>query len=111
MDITIFLVAVGLSAVTVVADSMLKKATIIKPGTEVVILVLLGALIFGLTAFGWFRVLQKIELLNAAVIYTLSYIILIALVSIFYFKERLLAIELLALIMAIASMVILYRFH
>jgi len=111
MDITIFLVAVGLSAVTVIADSMIKKATLIKPGIAVLLLVILGALIYGLTAFGWFRVLQKMELLNAAVIYTLSCIILIALVSVFYFKERLLTIEIIALVMAVASMVILYRFH
>jgi len=104
------MLAVGLSVVTAIADSLIKKATIIKSSTLIYLLVIVGAVIYALTALGWYKVLQRMELLNAGVIYTSSFIVLIALISVFYFKERLLPIEMVGVVLAIVSIVIMYRF-
>jgi multidrug transporter EmrE-like cation transporter len=107
---TILMLAVGLSIVTAIADSLIKKATVIKSSTLIYTLIIIGAIIYAFTALGWYKVLQRMELLNAGVIYTLSFIILIALISVFYFKEKLLVVELVGLVLAIISIVIMYRF-
>ena len=107
----ILILAVGLSVVTVLADTLIKKATEIKSGTVMFSLVLTAALIYAFTALGWYKVLQKFELLNTGVIYALSCIILISLVSVFYFKEKLLVAEAVGLTLAVASIILLYRFH
>lgn len=111
MDKALLSLAIALSVATAIADSFLKKAAISKSGLSTTIMFVVGALIYLVTAFGWFKVLQKTELLNAGVIYTLSFIVFIALISVFYFKERLLATEAVGLGLAIISIFLMYRYN
>ena len=80
-----FLVGIGLSAITVVADVFVKHASLQKAFTGWPMLVL-GAVIYGLTAFGWFFVMRKAKLSTLGVLYAVSCVILLTLVSVFYLK-------------------------
>jgi len=104
-----FLIGIGLSVVTVLGDALVKQASLQNAFSGWKILTI-GALIYGLTAFGWFFVMRKIKLSTVGVLYGVSCIILLALLSIFYFKEKITSIELLGILLGIVSIVILYRF-
>ena len=81
------IVGIILSAITVFGDYLIKHASLQTSFTGWKFL-LAGAIIYGLTAFGWFFVMRKIKLSTLGVLYGISCIILLALVSVFYFKEK-----------------------
>ena len=104
-----FLIGIGLTAITVVGDALIKQASLQNAysGWE---MLLIGALIYGLTAFGWFFVMRRIKLSTVGVLYGVSCVLLLALVSVFYFKEKINPIEIFGIILAIVSLIILARF-
>lgn len=104
-----FITAIALSIITVVADIFIKNASLATAFSGWKLLIL-GCLIYGLTGLGWFYVLRNIKLSTSAVIYGVSCIILLTLVSVFYFKEKISSFEVLGIILAIASIIILARF-
>lgn len=104
-----FIAGIGLSIVTVVADAIIKHSSLQKSFTAWPILVL-GAIIYGLTAFGWFFVMRKLKLSTIGVLYGVSCVILLTLVSVFYFKEKINPLEIFGIFLAIISLVILSRF-
>lgn len=104
-----FAIGIGLSLITVFADSLIKHASLQNAFSGWQALVL-GAIIYGLTAFGWFFVMRKIKLSTIGVLYAVSVVIFLTLVSVFYFKEKISLQEIIGIIMAIASLVILSRF-
>ena len=104
------LIGIILSAVTVVGDSLVKHASLGVAFSQWKSL-LLGALIYGLTAFGWFFVMRRLKLSTVGVLYSVSTAILLVLISVFYFKERLSLIEAIAIFLGIISLVILARFN
>lgn len=104
-----FLLGIGLSIVTVVADSFIKQASLQSSFSGWPILVL-GAVIYGLTGFGWFFVMRRMKLSTLGVLYGVSCVLLLTLVSVFYFKEKINLIEILGVGLAIVSLVILARF-
>lgn len=71
---------------------------------------ILGFVIYGLTAFGWFFVMKNIKLSTLGVFYALSTIIFLIIVGVFYFKEPLNYYEILGIIFAIVSIILLGRF-
>ena len=105
----VFLIGIGLSLITVLADSLIKHASLQNAfsGWQTLIL---GAIIYGLTAFGWFFVMRKIKLSTLGVLYAVSVVVFLTLVSVFYFKEKISPIEIVGISMAIFSLVILSRF-
>lgn len=58
-----FIIGVALSLVTVLADSLVKHAAL-QDGMSGWQPLLGGALIYGITAFGWFFVLRRLKALN-----------------------------------------------
>lgn len=104
-----FIAGIVLSLITVFADALIKQASLQKYFSGWPML-FLGALIYGLTALGWFFVMRKMKLSTAGTLYAISVVIFVTLVSVFYFKERISPIEIIGIIMAIISLVILYRF-
>ena len=104
-----FLAGIGLSITTVFADSLIKYASLQK-GFSGWPALFWGAVIYGLTAFGWFFVVQKVKLSTIGVLYGVSCVILLTLVSVFYFKEKINLIEIFAIVLAIISLMILFRF-
>ena len=105
----VFLVGIGLSTITVLADVLIKHASLQNAFSGWQMLIL-GAVIYGLTAFGWFFVMRKIKLSTLGVLYGVSVIIILTLVSVFYFKEKINPIEIFGIALAIISLIILSRF-
>jgi len=101
-----FLIGIGLSLITVLADSLIKHASLQNAFSGWQMLIL-GAIIYGLTAFGWFFVMRKIKLSTLGVLYAVSVVVFLTLVSVFYFKEKISTIEIVGISMAIVSLVIL----
>lgn len=79
-----FLIGIGLSAITALADSFIKQASLQHAFSGWPMLAL-GAIIYGLTAFGWFFVMRKIKLSTAGALYGVSLIIILTFVSVFFF--------------------------
>ena len=104
-----FLIGIGLSAITVFADAIIKHASLQNAFSGWRLLVL-GAIIYGATAFGWFFVMRKIKLSTLGVLYGVSCVILLTLVSAFYFKEKINPMEIFGITLAIISLIILSRF-
>jgi len=104
-----FLIATALTFITVLADVLIKHASLQSAFSGWKTLGL-GALIYGLTGFGWFFVMKKMKLSTLGVLYGVGCIILLALVSVFYFKEKISSIEIFGIVLAIISIIILYRF-
>jgi drug/metabolite transporter (DMT)-like permease len=104
-----FLAGIILSVITVAADVMIKQASL-QSSFDGWRLLLLGSLIYGLTGMGWFFVMGKIKLSTIGVLYGVSCILLLTLVSVFYFKEKISGMEIFGIILAIASIIILSRF-
>lgn len=69
-----------------------------------------GMIVFALTAFGWFYVMKHIKLSTLGLFYSVTTVILLTLVGTIFFKEHLSTIELIGIILGIASIIILARF-
>ncbi len=103
------LIGIGLSAITVLADAFIKHASLQNAFSGWRMLIL-GAVIYGLTAFGWFFVMRKNKLFTLGVLYGVGCIVLLTLVSVFYFKEKINSFEIFGIALAIISIIILFRF-
>lgn len=104
-----FLIGIILSAITVFADALIKQASLQTAFSGWKMLII-GAIIYGLTAFGWFFLMRKIKLSTLGVLYAVSCVVLLTLVSVFYFKEKINFIEIIGIGLAIVSLIILARF-
>lgn len=103
------MVGVGLSIITVVGDFLIKRASFQSIFKSWGIL-LLGSLIYGLTGLGWFFVMKNIKLSTVGVLYSVCTVVFLTLVSVIYFKEKISVYEIIGIIMAIISLIILYKF-
>ena len=104
-----FIIGIGLSLLTVLADVLIKEASLQSAFSGWQLLTL-GAIIYGSTALGWFFVMRTVKLSTLAVLYAMSCIIFLVLVSVFYFKEKISSIETFGIALAIISLLILSRF-
>lgn len=103
------LIVIFLSLVGVVGDFFIKLAG---SGTKFMDVkwFVLGFVIYGLTAFGWFYVMKDVKLATLGVFYAISTIIFLIIVGVFYFKETLNVYEVIGISLAIVSLIILARF-
>lgn len=69
-----------------------------------------GFLIYGMTAFGWFYVMKHMKLSSLGVTYALITVLVLTAVSIFYFQEKLNTQEIIGIVAAIISLILLSRF-
>lgn len=102
-------VGIGLSLVTALADAFIKHASLQKAFSGWKWLVI-GAIIYGATALGWFFVMRKFKLSTAVVLYSVSLIIFLTLIGVFYFKEKISPVEIFGIVLAITSLIILSKF-
>lgn len=104
-----FLIGTALSAVTVFADLLIKQASLksLFSGWKSL---LLGCTIYALTGVGWFFLMRKIKLSTLGVWYSISIVLLLTLTSVFFFKEKINSLEILGIILAIISLIIMARF-
>lgn len=70
----------------------------------------IGLLIYGSTAFGWFYVMKNVKLATLSVFYSVCIILLLTGIGVFYFKESLNWYEVAGIITALASLLLLGRF-
>ncbi len=102
------IIAIVLSIITVLADFFVKRASL-----EKIIWnkwLILWAIIYWLTAIGWVFVMKNMKLSTLWVVYGISCIILLTLVSIFIFNEKVNIFEIIGILLWIMSIVLLYRF-
>lgn len=104
-----FLSAILLSLATSIGDFFVKKASQQQKISWIWLLVA-GSFIYACTALGWFMVLKKMKLSSSAVIYSMCIVLFSVSIGVFYFKERLHPLEILGVTMALASMLLLYRY-
>ncbi len=102
-------VAVFLSMVTVYADYLIKKASLATGFTAWPTL-LLGMTVYGLTGLGWFFVMRSVKLSTLGVVYGLTCIIVLTLLSVIVFKEKIHSLEMVGIAFALLSLVLLARF-
>ncbi|MBI4426393.1 MAG: EamA family transporter [Candidatus Kerfeldbacteria bacterium] len=70
----------------------------------------IGFIIYASTAFGWFYVMKHIKLSSLGVIYALTTVLFLVAISVFYFHEKLNGYEIVGIIAAVVSLVLLSRF-
>ncbi len=101
-------IVLAFSLLTVVADVLIKKAAdqnnLWSP------FFVAGAVAYGMSAFGWFYALRTINLATLGGIYSLSTVVLIAAAGVLFFEEKLQLAEIAVLVMAVISIIVLWRF-
>ena len=70
----------------------------------------LGFALYASTAFGWVFVMKYLKLATIGVLYSVTLILLLTAVGFVFFKESLNYFEIIGLVLAIASLVLLARF-
>ena len=103
------LVTIGFSLLGVVGDYFLKLAS----GEENSLRskwFFIGFAVYASTAFGWVFVMKHLKLATIGVLYSVSMIVLLTAIGIVFFRESLAPLEIVGLLMAIGSLVILVRF-
>jgi small multidrug resistance pump len=103
------LVTVGFSAVGVLGYYLLKLASAQKDpllcGWFYV-----GFAVYASTAFGWVYVMRHLKLATIGVVYSVSMILLLTSIGAIAFRETLNAYEMIGILMAVISLVLLLRF-
>ena len=103
------LVTVGFSAVGVAGDYFLKLASAreesLRSGWFY-----LGFALYASTAFGWVFVMKHLKLATISVVYSISMVLLLTAIGAGIFREPLNGYEVVGLLLAVASLVLLMRF-
>jgi multidrug transporter EmrE-like cation transporter len=103
------LIAIALSALGVLGDYFLKIAR----GNESLLKnqwFLFGLITLASTAFGWVYVMNHLKLATIGVVYSLSTVLLLAVVGVAFFQESLNPYKIAGILLAIASLVLLSAF-
>ncbi len=69
-----------------------------------------GMLMYVFLSFGWFYVMKQIKLSSLAVVYSLSTVLLLVAIGVFYFHEQLNIREVVGVVLAVLSVCLLSRF-
>lgn len=69
-----------------------------------------GLIVYALSAFGWFFVMKHIKLSTLGVYYALTTVILLVGLGLIVFKESLNMFEIIGIVMAVISLILLARF-
>jgi len=101
--------AILLGLITVFGDYLIKKGSL-KISFSGWQYLLAGCIIYGLTGVGWFFVFRIIEISDVGAIYSMTCIVALAMLGVIVFHERLSPGEILGIVFAIASVILLYRF-
>ena len=105
-----YLVIVGLSFVGILGDFFLKLASQAQNRGSLWFFLIFGLVTYGLTAFGWFYVIKFLKLSTIGIWYALTTIIFLTLIGVLRFDEHLTLREVIGIVTAICSLVLLARF-
>ncbi len=104
-----YLFAVVMSGIGIIGDYFLKKASAEdKPLFTRSFVV--GVLLYSSTAFAWVFVMRHLKLATIGVLYSVCMILLLTGMGVFFFDESLSRSEVVGIVLAIASVVLLTRF-
>jgi drug/metabolite transporter (DMT)-like permease len=70
----------------------------------------LGFVLYASTAFGWVFVMRHLKLATIGVLYSVSLVLLLTVIGVVLFRESLSYFEVVGIILAVASLVLLMRF-
>ena len=70
----------------------------------------LGFVLYASTAFGWVFVMKHLKLATISIVYSVSMVLLLTTVGVVLFHESLNSYEVVGIVLAIASLVLLMRF-
>jgi len=70
----------------------------------------LGFVLYASTAFGWVFVMRHLKLATIGVLYSVSMVLLLTVIGVVLFRESLSYFEIIGIILAMASLVLLMRF-
>jgi len=102
-------VTIGFSVVGVLGDYLLKLASAQKNPLKSPWFYV-GFAVYASTAFGWVFVMRHLKLATIGVVYSVSMILLLTAIGSVAFREPLNAYEIIGLVMAIGSLILLMRF-
>lgn len=103
------LITIGFSVVGVVGDYFLKLAAD-EPRSLRTLWFYIGLFVYGSTAFGWVFAMKHLKLATISAIYSVSMILMLAVVGVVGFRQSLSYLEMAGLAMAIGALVLLVRF-
>lgn len=103
------LLALLLAGVGVIGDDFVKLAGD-NPRVINWIWLTVGLLIYAATAFGWLFVMRHLKLATIGVYYSIGTVLLLVFMGAFLFHEEVSAMEMLGILMAIASLVLLGKY-
>ncbi len=99
--------ALGLVIIATVGDLLIKLSSQ-KPGHMA--LLLIAAVLYASTAFGWFFVFRHLKLADVGAYFALFSTLFLVLLGTFYFHEKLNGVEILGIALALISIILLARF-
>jgi small multidrug resistance pump len=103
------LITIGFSAVGVLGDYLLKLASACENPLRSRWFYV-GFAVYASTAFGWVYVMRHLKLATIGVVYSVSMILLLTGIGAITFRETLNAFEVIGILMAVISRVLLMRF-
>jgi small multidrug resistance pump len=103
------LVTIGFSLVGVIGDYFLKRASSDVHSLRTAAFYI-GFAVYASTAFGWVFVMKYLKLGTIGVVYSVSMILCLTTIGVVLFGETLSPVEVVGLILAIVSLVLLMRF-
>jgi drug/metabolite transporter (DMT)-like permease len=103
------LVTIAFSVVGVLGDYFLKLASAREQPLRT-IWFYVGFVLYASTAFGWVFVMKHLKLATISVLYSVSLVLLLTAVGVVVFRESLNTYEVIGIVLAVASLVLLMRF-
>ena len=103
------LITGAFSALGVVGDYFLKLASAREQPLRT-IWFYVGFVLYASTAFGWVFVMKHLKLATISVLYSVSLVLLLTAVGVVLFRESLNLYEVIGIVLAVASLVLLMRF-
>jgi small multidrug resistance pump len=103
------IITIGFSLLGVLGDYFLKLASAHEHSLKTSWFYI-GFVVYASTAFGWVFVMKHLKLATISVVYSVSMVVLLTAIGVVCFREALNAYEIIGLVMAIASLILLVRF-
>jgi drug/metabolite transporter (DMT)-like permease len=103
-----FLVLVSIASATLIGDYFIKRAAMSPAGIRSPELIA-GALLYGLTAIGWFHLMKSQSLAMIAVTFTASTVIALSALGFFVFGEQFGRREALGVTFAVLAVMMVYK--
>ena len=103
------LVTITLSVIGVLGDYFLKLASAREQPLRAISFYL-GFTLYASTAFGWVFVMKHLKLATISVLYSVSLVLLLTAIGVVLFRESLNYFEVIGIVLAVISLVLLMRF-